>query len=534
MATISSLLADHVSLQVRSVDRLFLQGYVPRLMTEGQVIRFLLDRGFPIPSPAVLGKIGRDYVNRVNEYIAANEIPTVRFVKGDVKEEIAREHFKRAEREDRYGVVMVGIAQEKTSAWRGWRDGGPDGHPHFVYRRQSIFPNNYYFYIRDPDWGPSFLKTVAYAPFPVWIYLNGNEWGKQQAARQEIEFRPLDNGFASCDDPQALAQICHSLSAEDVRLFFERWQGALPSPLTDEDRQRGYGHALAFRQLEISDTRVFDRPGAGRAWFEQTLPDQLTLGRPDQAAVIFGRRVNRRTPGRFHTKIFNRGVEAAIQIHYRASKVKQYFKEGRALRTETTINDTRDFGVGRLLTDENWKKLIDIGHQVNQRLLDHQLDACACAPDATLLERVVLPSTTDDGLPAPGLRFGDPRTMALLACLCSFQHLIVGLTNRSLRVLIAGLIPGYTARQMTYDLRRLRRKGFIQRIPRTQRYELTREGRRLAVFFTKTYTRIVNPALAELDPQLPAEIAARSPLASSWRALERTLEDKIKRAAIAA
>ncbi len=99
---------------------------------------------------------------------------------------------------------------------------------------------------------------------------------------------------------------------------------------------------------EISDTRTFDRPAAGRAWFEQTLPDQLTLGRPDQAAVIFGRRVTRKTPGRFHTKVFNRGVEAAIQIHFRASKVKQYFKEGRALRTETTINDTRDFGVGRL------------------------------------------------------------------------------------------------------------------------------------------------------------------------------------------
>ena len=115
-----------------------------------------------------------------------NEIPTVRFVKGDVKEEIARKHFERAEREGRYGVVMVGIAQEKTSAWRGWRDGGPDGHPHFVYRRQSIFPNNYYFYIRDPDWGPAFIKTVAYAPFPVWIYLNGNEWAKQQAAQQGI------------------------------------------------------------------------------------------------------------------------------------------------------------------------------------------------------------------------------------------------------------------------------------------------------------------------------------------------------------
>jgi len=88
--------------------------------------------------------------------------------------------------------------------------------------------------------------------------------------------------------------------------------------------------------------------------------------------------------------------------------------------------------------------------------------------------------------------------------------------------------------QPHHDLRRLRRKDLIQRIPQSQRYQLTDEGRRIAVFFTKTYTRIVNPALAELDPALPSEIAARSPLASSWRALERALEDKIRHAAIAA
>jgi hypothetical protein len=534
VATISSLLADYVTLQVRSVDRLFLQGYVPRLQSEGLVVRFLLDRGFPIPSPTLLGKMGRAYVEAIEQFVAANQIPVERFAKGDVKEEIARKHFKQAEAEGRFGVVMVGICQEKTSAWRGWRDGGPDSHPHFVYRRQSIFPNNYYFYIRDPDWGPTFIKTVAYAPFSVWIYLNGNEWAKCQAAKQGIEFTALDNGFATCQDERALAEICSSLSADDVHAFFERWQARLPSPFTAEDRARGYSYALAFRQLEISDTRMFDRPAAGRGWFEQTLPDQLTLGRPDQVAVVFGRRVSRRTPGRFHTRVINSGVQAAIQVHYRASKVKQYFKEGRALRTETTINDTRDFGIGRLVTEANWQALLNIGHQINQRLLDHQLDACQCAPDATTLQRVVLPSTTTDGLPAPGLRFGDPRTMALLACLCSFQHLFAGLTNRSLRELIAGLLPGYTARQMTYDLRRLRRKGFIQRIPRSQRYELTGEGRRLAVFFTKTYTRIVNPSLAELDPQLPAEIATRTPLARSWRAFEHALDDKITTAAIAA
>jgi hypothetical protein len=533
VATISSLLADHVTLQVRSVDRLFFQGYVPRLQTKFQVVRFLLDRGFPIPSPVVLGRIGREYVKAVEHFIVEREIPVVRFQRGDVKEDIAREYFKAAEREGRFGVVMVGIAQERTSAWRGWREGGSDGHPHFEYARQSIFPNNYYFYIRDPDWGPAFLKTVAYAPFSVWLYLNGNEWAKRQAAERGIEFKPLDNGFAACEDPAALAQICTSLSAADVQAFFDRWQAALPSPLSAEDRARGYRHELAFRQAEISDTRMFDRPAAGRAWFERTLADQLTLGRPDQVSIVFSRRVNRRTPGRFHTKVINRGVEPAIQVHYRASKVKQYFKEGRALRTETTVNDTRDFGIGRRLTQANWDALVQVGHQVNQRFLDHQLAACLCAPDATTLQRVVLPSI-EDGLPAPGLRFGEPRTMALLACLCCFQHLFAGLTNRSLRALIAGLIPGYGPRQMTYDLRRLRRKGFIQRIPRTQRYELTSEGRRLAVFLTKTYTRIVNPSLAELDPILPPHIANRAPLAQAWRSFELALQERINEAAITA
>jgi hypothetical protein len=148
-----------------------------------------------------------------------------------------------------------------------------------------------------------------------------------------------------------------------------------------------------------------------------------------------------------------------------------------------------------------------------------RLEACQCVPDAQTLERVVLPSD-EDGLPAPGLRFGDPRVMALLAALC---HLFV-----------AGLLPGYSSRQMTYDLRRLRRKGLIRRIPRSQRYELTAGGRRLAVFFTKTYARIVNPALAELDPQLPHDVARHTPLGCPWREFERALDERIADAAIAA
>jgi hypothetical protein len=110
------------------------------------------------PSPAVLGRIGREYAAAVERFIVEHKVPVERFQKGQVKEEIARKYFEQAEAEGRFGVVMVGVAQERTSAWRGWREGGPDGHPHFEYRRQSIFPNNYYWYIRDPDWGRGFLE----------------------------------------------------------------------------------------------------------------------------------------------------------------------------------------------------------------------------------------------------------------------------------------------------------------------------------------------------------------------------------------
>jgi len=90
MATIVSLLRDHVTLRVRSVDRIFLAAYVPKLQCEGQVVRFLLSRGYVIPSPAGLGKIGQAYVRAIEDFAVVNRIPIVRFAKGTCKEDVAR------------------------------------------------------------------------------------------------------------------------------------------------------------------------------------------------------------------------------------------------------------------------------------------------------------------------------------------------------------------------------------------------------------------------------------------------------------
>lgn len=534
MATIASLLRDRVTLQVRSVDRIFLHAYAPKLQTMGQVIAFLLHRGFPIPSPAALGKIGKAFVRDIERFAESEGVPVIRFAKGQNKERVAAPYLARAAAKGTDAVVMVGVAQEKVQAWRGWKDGGPAAHPHFEYRRQSLFVNHYYFYLYDRAFGPAFIKLCPYAPYPVWIWCNGHEWAKRQADRAGLSYTALDNGFASCSEPERLQRVCDRLTAAAIRTFVLRWLRKLPSPFTASDRTAGFHHEIAFRQIELSDTRVFDRPSSGRAWFEAAIREHLDLGRPDRVALVFDRRINRRTPGRFSTRVITRGVDPSIQIHYRASKLKQYFKEGRALRTETTINDTHDFGVGRLVKQENFRALRAAGEAANRRLLELESSSETCAPDADTVSRVVLPSSYD-GLPAPALRFGDPRVVSLLAALVCFTNLVAGFTNATLRELVAALLGRpYSARQMTYDLRRLRRKGFIVRNTGTHRYQLTPDGRRLAIFFTKVYARILTPSLAHIDPHLPQTAAARTPLGTAWRAFDAALDHVIREAAIAA
>ena len=96
---------------------------------------------------------------------------------------------------------------------------------------------------------------------------------------------------------------------------------------------------------------MLDRPEHGRLFFEQVIRENLDLGRPDQVQLIFARRVSRTTPGRFRTRVLTQGVTPSLHVDYKRTRIKQYHKEGRALRTETTINNTYDFNIGKRLTN---------------------------------------------------------------------------------------------------------------------------------------------------------------------------------------
>ena len=134
----------------------------------------------------------------------------------------------------------------------------------------------------------------------------------------------------------------------------------------------------------------------------------------------------------------------------RASRIKQYRKEGRALRTETVINDTYDFDVGRRL--KNLDDLKQIGFAANRRLLGVQTLSHDCTIGAETFNDLHRPAHIH-GQRASAFRFGDPRVQALLAALLRFDLLPAGFRNRELREAVAplrGLSPDdYKAGQMT-------------------------------------------------------------------------------------
>ncbi len=539
MTDYATLLRDHVTLKVRSLDRIFLQAYVPKLQSVGQVCTFLRwQRGLRIPSSAAFGKIGEEYVRDIQRFADSHGVPLVHFEKGESKEERVRPLRQQAAKGGGDGkVVLIGVAQEKASAWRSWKAKGQEkaAHPHMEWGRQMSHVNHFYFYLWDPEWGPAFWKTNAYGPFPIWLWVNGHEWAKRQMEKADVPYEALDNGFLSGADPAFLQKRCEELGAGAVRDFFWRWYWRLPSPFTKEDLDAGYVYEMAFRQFEVSDTVIFDRPQAGRAWFEGVIRDHLDIGRPDQVALIFQRRITRQTPGPFRTRVVTRGVEPILTCYYRSSRLKQYFKEGRGLRTEAVICDTHDFDIGRRVCAMNWNALRAVGESANRRLCDAEAQDAMPAPDVVTLQSVTRPSRTPDGLYAPGLRFGDPRVVAVLAALVGFCNLIEGFTNRQLATRTSHFLGApYTSPQATYDLRRLKRKGLIRRLRKKHRYALTVVGRAVAVLFTKTYGRVLGPGLALFDPALPEEVTRRSVLAVAWRTLNRALDDFTAKSLVAA
>ena len=494
-----------------------------------------------------MAPISKAFVKAIEVYAKTQEVPLITFERKARKDDVAagyRRQFNKTE-----GVVFMapqratfGKAQEKAKLFRTEKRKHPESgltYPWIVPSTGLV--NYYYFYCQDEDFGPFFIKFCSYFPYTAKLCINGHEYLKRQLEKEGIAYEALDMaprtatyGLKSCADgpskghfPARAQTIANELSAEKIDALMRKWLALLPQPFTPEDRAAGYDYEVSILQAEFSLTQVLEggpsrghRPQTGRVLFEQIIRENLDLGRPDQVQLVFERRVTRRTPGHFRTRVITQGVTPSLHADYKNTRIKQYHKEGCALRTETTINNTRDFGIGKRLV--NLPALRQIGFSANRRLLDVQRKVAVqgaishdCALGEEVFAQVNRPKVALRGaitvqghgpsnghLRASGLRFGEPTVQMLLSALVLFCLLPDGFSNLDLRLKLA-LLLGHDPAQltpghMTYQLRRLRLHGLIARTPSKYRYHVTDHGFRIALFFTRTYAHLLRPGLAVL------------------------------------
>jgi hypothetical protein len=266
--TAAEVLAEHVTLEVECIDRMFLNVYQPMLQHVNGVVGFFRGhRGHPFASSALMDPISKAFVASIHRYCRDHDVELVEFAKGQRKDDLAGEHLARFEGTE--GVLFVGRAQEKARVFRTEKRRNPEtgaSYPWIVSATGMV--NHFYFYCVDEDFGPFFLKFCSYFPYTAKLCLNGNEYAKRQAAKAGIGFTALDNGFAACADPQRLQRICDGLDAAAIDALLRKWLAVLPHPFTKADRAAGYRYDLSILQAEFSLTQMLDRPLSGRVLFD--------------------------------------------------------------------------------------------------------------------------------------------------------------------------------------------------------------------------------------------------------------------------
>jgi hypothetical protein len=325
---VAEILAEHVTLEIEGLDRLYLNVYVPRLQHVGGVVGFFRShRGQPIASSALMAPISLAFVAAIERFVHEQGVPLLTFSKGQRKDDVAKEHLARFTAAGQAeGVLFIGKAQEKASVYRTEKRRTPDGRTYPWLVRTTAMVNQYYVYAVDRDFGPFFLKLCSYFPYTGKLCVNGHEYLKRQLEQEGIDFAALDNGLLSCADPARAQAICDALRAEQIDALLRKWLARLPQPFTPDDQQAGYRYEISILQAEFSLTQVVDRPLTGRVFFEEVIREHLDLGRPDQVQLIFDRRVTRRTPGRFRTRVLTEGVIPSLHVDYKHSRIKQYHK----------------------------------------------------------------------------------------------------------------------------------------------------------------------------------------------------------------
>jgi hypothetical protein len=371
--------------------------------------------------------------------------------------------------------------------------------------------NQYSIYLNDARWGRMFVRVCPYFPFSARVCLNQHYWLANRMREENIDFRQCSNAFLQCSDSGRLQQLADSLTAKDLLTCGQKWLAYFTPFFTEAERKdAGCQHRLFFAQVEYCDNLIFHRRAALDRLEERLLDANRTIGQPNKITTIFGRRVTKHYRGEIKTVIEDLDLpNPVIRTHYGNGFIKQYVRDHLLQRTELATNNVTDYGVKKAV--ENLPQLQKKMAIINDHYLDVQQDILATFVDRGQLRKLAEPTVLPNGKRVPGLKIDHPRQLAWMHALVRFAHIAAGgkFSTREIHTFTAealGMsVESYSLASLRYDLSKLRAKQLVQKVPRSRRYRLSREGYCICLLFLKLFERIYAPLTAGLLPPLSGD-----------------------------
>jgi hypothetical protein len=503
---------DSIGFDYRCFDRILLNGLIQPFQQPERVVGFFdaYRHLYPV-SRDILRGAAEQFQVWVKERAVEWNAPIVEAPKGR-RDEFVDPYFKGA-RPDQIVVIlkarepariMTAIGDKKVNRW------------HLQIAERWIVQYN--FDVHDRQWGRMFVRMCPYLPFSARVCLNQHHWLANRLREQGVDFDQCSNAFRKCAAPKRLQELADSLTAADLSTCGQKWLARFTPFFSEAERkQAGCQHRLFFSQIEYCDNLIFYRRAALDKLGDRLLDANRTIGQPNKITVIFGRKVTKQYRGKLQTEIEDMDLpNPVIRSHYRNGFIKQYVRDHLILRTEPATNNVNDYGVNKAI--EHLPALREKMAAVIDNYLDVQQDILETFVDRGPLRQLAKPTLTPTGKRIPGLKFDNPRQLALMHALVRFAQIPAARTFSTAEIYphaVAAL--GSTTEQyslawlglasLRYDLSKLRVKGLLERLPRSRRYRLPPEGYSICLIFLKLFERVYAPVTAARLHPVPGDAA---------------------------
>jgi hypothetical protein len=315
------------------------------------------------------GGVSNDYHRFVAHLAAEQCIPIVQPPKRVRREDWVEPFYERLG--SRFGIAVILKSRENARIAVSYAT--PRGGKRIEVLTRFVW--QYYFYLRDEEWGRMFVRISTYFPFNARVCVNQHEWLARRLTTEGVRFRKAANAFVQCSDPQRLQYLADSLTPSALEMPIQRWLRELvpfyansdPHHLTD------FVYRLFFSQVEYCTNLIFKERAAVDRMAERLLDLNRCIGCPDKLSTIFGYRITKVYRGGLKTQIADPHLgNPVIRGEYKDSSITQYVRDDRLLRTEATGYNTHDLGIGKSI--RNLPQLRRAMHGINDRYLVIQQD----------------------------------------------------------------------------------------------------------------------------------------------------------------